>query len=277
MKNMPKELTDLIEAARKAAPSREVALKSLHCLDLTSLNDSDTPDVISKLTAKADQGELGHVAATCVYPQFLTQTFNDTASKGINRATVINFPSGKGTVEQTTADTKAAIAKGANEIDIVLDYEAVKKGDYDEASKLLKACKDACGKDAKMKVIIESAAFDDCKGLMIASVLAIVCKADFIKTSTGKSAQGGATLEAAGTMLAAIASCNTDGRVGLKVSGGVKTVADCAQYIALAESIMGKDWARPENFRFGASGVMDDILKTLGKPSGPSQPNPSGY
>lgn len=245
---------------------------ALRCLDLTSLNDDDTPEAISALTARADQGALGHVAATCVYPKFLTQTFNETAGKGINRATVINFPQGRGTVESTLHDTTKAIASGANEIDIVVDYERIKAGDSSGAASLLRACKQACNGKARMKVILESAAFDDAKELLKTSVLAIACGADYLKTSTGKSPAGGATLEAAAVMLTAIRVTRTQDSVGLKISGGVQSVADCAQYMALTEQLMGKDWIAPERFRFGASGVLTDILATLGKPENPSGP-----
>lgn len=275
MDNLPKPLEGLVADARKAAPSQAAASLALKSLDLTSLNDDDTPEKIAALTKKADQGELGHVAATCVYPKFLTQTFNETAAKGINRATVINFPSGQGTPEKTAADTKAAISSGANEIDIVLDYKSFLAGDVKTAAELLKTCREACGKDVALKVILETSDFTDYRDVYAASVLALECGADFLKTSTGKSAKGGASLEAAATMLQAIKDTGSD--AGVKVSGGVKTVADAAQYISLTESMMGKDWITTDKFRFGASGVLNDILVVLGKQAAAPAPAKPGY
>jgi deoxyribose-phosphate aldolase len=275
MDNLPKSLEGLIAEARKAVSSKAAASLSLKSLDLTSLNDDDTPAKIDALAVKADQGELGHVAATCVYPKFLTQTFNATAAKGINRATVINFPSGKGAPEQTAADTKAAIAAGANEIDIVLDYKSFQAGDMKTAADLLKACREACGKDIALKVILETSEFTDYRDVYAASVLALDCGADFLKTSTGKSAKGGATLEAAATMLQAIKDKGSD--AGVKISGGVKTVTDGAQYIALTESMMGKSWISTDTFRIGASGVLNDILVVLGKQAAAPAPSKPGY
>lgn len=272
MRHLPPQLAGLIESAKKAQPDAEAARTSLHSLDLTSLNDDDTTTSIAALTAKADQGSLGHVAATCVYPRFLTQAFNATAAKDINRATVINFPSGKGDPEQTARDAKNAIASGANEIDIVLDYEGFLAGDKKHAEELLRACRATCGEGVKMKVILESAAFDDYAGLYAASRLALDCGTDFLKTSTGKSVKGGASLEAAATMLQAILDSGSS-KAGLKISGGVKTVADCAQYLELARQMMGKDWISKDTFRFGASGVLGDILQYLGK-SAPKAPTP---
>lgn len=261
LSHLPEKLCRLIEEARKAAPSTSAALTGLHSLDLTSLNDTDSKESIEALIAKTDQGKHGKVAATCVYPKFLSQTFNGTAAKNIARATVINFPDGKSTPEQTIIDTKNAIAAGANEIDIVLDHESFLKGDVKKAEDLLHACRAACGEKARLKVILESALFEDYLDLRNASLLALDCGADFIKTSTGKSPEGGASLEAAATMLEAI--IDRGGKAGLKVSGGVKTVTDCAQYIDLTQSMMGKDWISLQTFRIGASSVLTDIMQYL--------------
>jgi deoxyribose-phosphate aldolase len=260
---IPSQLIQKIAAARQAPATAQAALTALHSLDLTSLNDNDTPESIRSLVLQADQKKLGHVAAVCIYPRFLTQAFNAVAADGINRATVINFPSGKGSPEQTARDIRSAIADGANEIDVVLDYKSFLAGDVKTAAELLHASRAACGTEAKLKVILESAAFDNYHDLYAASRLALDCGADFLKTSTGKSEKGGASLEAAATMLQAILDANS--KAGLKLSGGVKTVQDCAQYISLTQQMMGKDWITPATFRFGASGVLNDILPRLGK------------
>ncbi|MEZ0262758.1 MAG: deoxyribose-phosphate aldolase [Alphaproteobacteria bacterium] len=276
MDNLPKALEGLVAEARKAAPSKAAATLALKSLDLTSLNDDDTPEKIAALTKKADQGELGHVAATCVYPKFLTQTFNETAAKGINRATVINFPSGKGDPDKTYDDVAAAIKAGANEVDIVLDYESFLKGDVQKAADLLFSARVAAlDGGAKLKVILESSVFTNSDDLYKASLLALEYGADFLKTSTGKHTTGGASLEAAAIMLEAIKDTNSN--AGVKFSGGVKTVADAAQYIALTESMMGKDWITTDKFRFGASGVLNDILVVLGKQAAAPAPAKPGY
>lgn len=278
MKNLPPALALAVEAARKAVSSREAATTTLHSLDLTSLNSTDTPESIDTMLAKADQGVNGTVAAICVYPQFLTQSFNKVAKKGIGIATVINFPSGKGELKQTADDVTAAIKAGASEVDIVLDYESFLKDDREKAYELLAVARDAAtAGGAKLKVILESSVFENYDDLYSASVLALQAGTDFIKTSTGKHATGGATLEAAAVMLQAIKDMESD--AGIKISGGVKTVADGAQYIALVESMMGKGWIDKDHYRVGASGVMNDITKVLGvttpAPVAPAQPG--GY
>ena len=88
-------------------------------------------------------------------------------------------------------------------------------------------------------------------------------------------ADGGASLEAVATMLQAIKDMESP--AGVKVSGGVKTVGDGAQYIALVEGMMGKGWINTDTYRVGASGVLGDIAKTLGGGTAPAAPAPSGY
>ena len=80
---------------------------------------------------------------------------------------------------------------------------------------------------------------------------------DFLKTSTGK-AEVGATLEAAAALLAVCHEAG--GRVGFKAAGGIRTAADAAGYLHLADAIMGPGWASPRTFRFGASSLLDDLL-----------------
>lgn len=107
---------------------------------------------------------------------------------------------------------------------------------------------------------METAAFDDFQQLFEACNLAIVCGANFLKTSSGFHPNGGATLEAAAVLAHAI-KYNDLG--GLKVSGGIKTVEDCAQYMSIATQILGKEFIKPSKFRIGASGVYDDIIRVL--------------
>ena len=121
-----------------------------------------------------------------------------------------------------------------------------------------------------MKVILETGRLRSPENIAAASRDAIAAGADFIKTSTGKT-EVSATLEAAEIMLAAIARSGR--RVGFKAAGGIRTTAQAGAYLALADRIMGPDWAAPESFRFGASGLLDDLLAKLGaaNPPGPSE------
>ena len=90
--------------------------------------------------------------------------------------------------------------------------------------------------------------------------------ADFIKTSTGKGYPG-ATFEAAYTMCKAIKTYHsiTGNKVGIKISGGVRTEEDAVRYYTIVKEILGNEWLNKDLFRIGASSLVGDIEKRLGK------------
>ena len=238
---------------------KEVAARALALLDLTSLNDDDTNEKIVALCAKA-HGDFGKTAAVCVWPRFVKTAKKELKGTGVDVATVVNFPHGGTDIEATVAETKGAIADGADEIDVVLPYKAFMAGDKESAKVLLKATRDAC-KGKVMKVIIESGVLEHASLITEASKLAIECGADFVKTSTGKTPVS-ATLEAANAMLEAIRDSGKP--VGFKASGGVRTTEQAADYMTLADKIMGPNWISKKTFRFGASGLRDNLLASMG-------------
>lgn len=184
-------------------------------------------------------------------------------------ATVVNFPSGDLAVADVIAETRQAIADGADEIDLVIPYRAFLSGDEAAVTEMVTAVKAACTSPVILKTILETGEIKDAALIRKASDLAIAAGSDFIKTSTGKVAVN-ATLAAAEIMLTAI---NESGKpVGFKPAGGVRTVGDAEAYLALAASILGEGWATPKTFRFGASGLLGDILSVLGGQSAPSAP-----
>ena len=239
------------------------ARRALALLDLTSLNDDDTVAAIERLCAKA-RTPFGDVAAVCIYPRFVVAARRALRGSAVRIATVANFPDGDPDVDRAVAETRAAIADGADEIDVVLPYRALLAGDRATPLTLVAACKVACGVDARLKVILETGALAAPERIAEAARLAIEGDADFLKTSTGK-LQPGATLTAARIMLEAIAEARTAGRrVGFKAAGGIRTAQQAAQYLSLGDEIMGDGWATPETFRFGASALLDDLLGVLG-------------
>lgn len=245
---------------------KEAAARALALLDLTSLNDNDTDAVVVDLCAKA-HGDFGKTAAVCVWPRFVKTAVNELKGTGVKIATVVNFPHGGTDIEKTVAETKEAIADGADEIDVVLSYKAFMDGDKETAKALLKATRTACG-DKTMKVIIESGVLAHAALITDASKLSIECGADFIKTSTGKTPVS-ATLEAANAMLEVIRDSGKP--VGFKASGGVRTTEQAIDYMTLADKIMGPKWLSPKTFRFGASGLRDSLLASMGYGSAPTE------
>lgn len=251
------------------ATDTQLAARALALLDLTDLSDSADEAGLAALCAKA-VSTPGPVAAICIWPRFVASARTILGAGPVRIATVVNFPDGGTDVDAVAADTQAALAAGADEIDLVLPWRAFLAGDTEAASTMVARINQACGVKT-LKVILETGEYPDLDHVRSASELAIAAGADFIKTSTGKTTHS-ASLAAVRTMLEVIAKAGRP--VGLKPSGGIRSHSDAAGYLALADEIMGPQWASPETFRFGASGlyqVLVDMIAggTAGQASGP--------
>ena len=232
-----------------------VARRALPLLDLTDLGDACTAASIEDLCGRA---RSSGVAAVCVWPHFVAASVRALRASGVRVATVINFPEGSEAVARTVAETQATLADGADEIDLVLPYRALMRGDVESARAMVEAVRAACA-GRLLKVILETGELEDPDLIAQAGRLSLEAGADFIKTSTGKTAVS-ATLPAAEIMLGAIRA--RGGRaVGLKVSGGLRRVEDAAAYLALADRIMGPDWVSPTTFRIGASALHAELVR----------------
>jgi deoxyribose-phosphate aldolase len=244
----------------------------LACLDLTSLNDKDTEADIAALCARA-QGPCGPVAAVCVWPR-LAAFARAQMPASIAVAAVANFPDGSDDVERAVRETGLIVQSGAQEVDLVLPYAQLLLGNEAAVVKLLAAVRKA-SQGLRLKVILETGVLVDGAQILRASRLSLDAGADFLKTSTGKTAVS-ATPEAARIILSAIAADPASAtRVGFKPSGGIRTVADAALYIALTEEMLGHQALTPQRFRIGASSVLNDIEAVLsGQP--PATPAAAG-
>lgn len=246
-------------------PLEQAAQRALSLMDLTSLNDDDTDQIIEQLCHQANTN-VGHPAAVCVYLRFIDVARRTLISLGLTEmkvATVTNFPEGSSDIERAVRETRDAVAQGAHEVDVVFPYQALAAGDAEVGAELVKQCKQACGNHVLLKVIIESGELKTPELIRQASEISIDAGADFIKTSTGK-VPVNATLEAADIMLNAIKSSGKH-HVGFKAAGGVRTTQDAADYLALADQIMGSAWVTADHFRFGASSLLGNLLGTLGE------------
>ncbi len=251
---------DLIAACREVQPSAELARRLIAMVDLTSLENSDTPEKIGGLCRDA-LTPMGPVAAVCVYPRFVAQAAAALAGTGVKIATVIDFPEGNGSPEGVLVETERALSAGAEEIDLVFPYRRFLADAPPPASKNVRAVREIENYDIRLKVILETGAYPDHESLARAAAIAIQGGADFLKTSTGKIATG-ATLEAAAIILMAIAESGLP--IGFKASGGVREVPQAAAYLTLAESMLGEGWATPETFRIGASSLLPKLLALCG-------------
>ena len=184
-----------------------LARRLIPLLDLTSLDEDDTPEKIAALCKRAVT-PFGNVAAVCIYPRFVKQAKELLAGSGVRVATVANFPAGTGLPDDIEREIAGAVADGADEIDMVippLDY--VPKQRFANRRTVMWKARKACS-GRPMKVILETGRYRggaaDPQQLFAADVelseMAINEGADFIKTSTGKIAVG-ATPDAAAAMM----------------------------------------------------------------------------
>lgn len=228
---------------------------AISLVDLTNLNDSCGADDIVLLCERAASAGA---AAVCVWPDFVAQASSLLTDVPVAVATVVDFPTGTERAHAVGVVTRQALADGADEIDVVLPYRAFAAGDTDRAAAVLDTVRRLTLDHALMKVILETGEAPDDDTITRATQFAIRHGADFVKSSTGKTAVS-ATPHALELMLAAIA--DTDRVVGVKPSGGIGSADDAEVFLALAEGFMGTDYLHPSTFRFGASGVLDALLQ----------------
>ena len=236
------------------------------CVDLTSLEGTDTDAHIAALAGRAlrpDTG-VGPVAAVCVYPARVPAACQVLNGSPVVVASVAGaFPSGLSNPSVVLSDVAAAVEAGAQELDIVLDRSLLLSGRLGEARDLI-AAQVALAKGRPVKVIIESGELGTLQNVAIATRLAIEAGATFVKTSTGKIAAG-ATPDAVYVMACVIAEHfhSTGHRVGIKVSGGVKNTKAAIGYAMVISEILGPEWLGPSTFRVGASTLLDDLCLQL--------------
>lgn len=254
-----------------APPERiKVAARVLPLLDLTSLGVNDQPADIDRLCVDA-KTPVGPVAAVCVWPRFVAQAVDRLSGTGIPVAAVANFPEGDDDDDRAKADAAAIVEAGGTEVDVVVPWRLLADGGGAEAdaavARLVAATRAEIGDGVALKAILETGELVDAGLIERAGRAALAGGADFLKTSTGKTAHS-ATPEAAGILLTVVteASAEPGSRVrpiGLKVSGGVGTVEQAAGYLALADDALGPDQVGPDTLRFGASRLLGALLDIL--------------
>ena len=244
---------------------------ALSMVDLTTLEGQDTPEKVEALCRKArvpmpEMPDLPHTAAVCVYPNLVATAAAAVRGSGVRVAAVATgFPSGHTPLPIKLDEVRRTVQLGADEIDMVIDRGAFLSGDDQKVFDEVAAVKEACG-DADLKVILETGELGTLDNVAAASRLAIVAGADFIKTSTGKISPA-ATMETTLVMLQAIAEhyLATGHAVGMKPAGGIRTAKQALHYLVLVAETLGTDWMTPERFRFGASSLVNDLLRQIAR------------
>lgn len=265
-----KHVNSILELHEKENFTPEV-LKQIHgCIDLTSLTSIDTKESIWKLVDKVNDFEgtrpdVPNVAAICTYPIFVETVKQALTAQEVKIASVAaGFPSSQTFMEVKIAETAMAVMSGADEIDIVMNLGYFLEENYDDLTEELQEIKESC-RESKLKVILETGALATPENIRKASILALYCGADFIKTSTGKGYPG-ATLEAVYTMCKVLKKYHsiTGNKAGIKVSGGVRTAEDAVKYYTIVKEVLGSEWLTNNLFRIGASSLVEDIEHRLG-------------
>ena len=265
----PSELLEGINKNINSWDRRDVLSACFGCIDLTSLNTTDTKEKIISITAKVNQFReafpgFAQVAAICVFANFAKTVRENLTDKGVELAVVAGvFPSSQSFPEVKALECRMAVENGADEVDIVLSLNHFLSGEYDRASDEISLMKEAA-KGAHLKVILESGTLKEDELIYNASMLAMKAGADFIKTSTGKS-EPAATPEAAVVMCRAIKDFHTlSGRkIGFKPAGGIVTPSDAIKYFAIVETILGSEWLNSNLFRLGASRLANNLLSQM--------------
>ena len=253
---------------------------AISMVDLTTLEGADTPGKVRALCRKAISPDpevpgTPSTAAVCVYPDMVATAVESVAGTGVMVASVATaFPAGRSSLDVKLADTRMAVEAGADEVDMVIDRGAFLAGDYATVFGQVAAVKEACG-TARLKVILETGELATYDHVRRASWLALMAGADFIKTSTGKISPA-ATLPVTQVMLQAVRDLRdaTGAQRAVKPAGGIRTTKDALAYLVLVHEVAGPEWLDPHWFRFGASGVVNDLLmqrrtQTTGHYSGP--------
>ena len=263
------KVAELIEKKVPENNTEEVKKLLFHCIDLTTLNTTDTEEHVMQFTEKVNlfvdkYPDLDNVAAICVYPNMAGIVSDTLEADDVKIAAVsAGFPSSQTFIEVKVAETALAISEGAKEIDIVISVGKFLSGDYETMCDEIEELKEVC-KDRHMKVILETGALGSASNIKKASILSMYAGADFIKTSTGKQ-QPAATPEAAYVMCEAIKEYHqlTGRKIGFKPAGGLNTVHDALVYYTIVKEVLGQEWLNNELFRLGTSRLANLLLSDI--------------
>ena len=242
-------------------------LMALNMIDLTTLEGADTDEKVKQLCFKAhhlhdELPGLPTTAAVCVYPNFVKLAVNELKGTGVKVASVATaFPSGQSSAEIKLLDTKMAVDGGADEVDMVISRGKFHSGEYNFVFDEIAMIKEACGKNVRLKVILETGEIGTLDKVRQASDIAMYAGADFIKTSTGK-IKPAATLPVTLVMLEAIRDYyyKTGIMIGMKPAGGISNSKLALHYLLMVKETLGGKWLTNEYFRFGASSLANDVL-----------------
>ncbi len=251
-------------------------------IDLTTLEGKDTRRKVEALCQKARQphDDLGTlaVAAVCVYPAMVPHARRALGPHSAVRIASVAtaFPSGQTALKTRLAEVKWAVAEGADEIDMVINRGAFLAGEFSSVQDEIAAVRATCGA-ATLKVILEVSELETYDNIRAASFLAmrVLRPGDFIKTSTGKTTLN-ATLGNNQVMLEAIRDyyLETGVPIAMKPAGGIRTAKQALTFLVAVKETLGDAWLNNTRYRFGASALLNDLLRQLEKEKTGAYPAP---
>lgn len=239
-------------------------------VDLTTLEGKDTPGKVASLCQKAlcphPGREYPQVAAVCVYPAMVRHAAKQLEGSSVRIASVATaFPSGQSPLKIRLAEVRQAVTDGADEIDMVINRGAFLSGEFSKVQDEIASVLDACG-DCTLKVILETSELETYDNIRTASFLAmrVIRNGDFIKTSTGKTGSN-ATLGNNQVMLEAIRDhyLATGKEIAMKPAGGIRTAKQALHFLVAVKETLGDAWLNNQRYRFGASSLLNDLLRQL--------------
>jgi deoxyribose-phosphate aldolase len=252
-------------------------LRAVQCLDLTTLAGDDTPGFVRRLAAKARQpvppdvlqgfglnSEQVRVAALCVYPRLVPVAREALEGSGVRVASVAaGFPAAQTSLSTRVAEVEDAVHAGADEVDVVVCRTHTIRGDWQALYEEVRAFREAAGA-ACLKTILGTGELPSLRHVAQAALVCMMAGADFVKTSTGKEAVN-ATLPVGLVMVRQVREYHqrTGFRVGFKPAGGIRTARQALEWLVLVREELGEEWARPDTFRLGASGLLVDVERQL--------------
>jgi deoxyribose-phosphate aldolase len=241
-------------------------------VDLTTLEGKDTPGKVASLCQKAlhphDDSDIPATAAVCVYPAMVKHAAKWVKGTSVKIASVATaFPSGQAPLKTRLAEVRAAVADGADEIDMVINRGAFLAGELALVQDEISAVLEACG-ESTLKVILETSELETYDQIRAASFLAmqVLRPGDFIKTSTGKTNLN-ATLANNQVMLEAIRDhyFATGVEIAMKPAGGIRTAKQALHFLVAVKETLGDGWLSNSRYRFGASALLNDLVRQLVK------------
>ncbi|NPA36830.1 MAG: deoxyribose-phosphate aldolase [Chlorobi bacterium] len=268
-KKIDEIIEDIKKRSGKEKENTEVLKLIFNCIDLTSLNTTDSADGIRKFVDKvndfaSDYPQMPNVAAICVFPVFASVMTNTLKQENVKKAVVsAGFPSSQTFTDIKKLETQRALEFGADEVDIVLSVGEFLEGNYDFVYEEITAVKSVMN-NAHLKVILETGALKEPDEIWMASHLCMEAGSEFLKTSTGKQ-QPAATPEAFYVMAKAAKAFydKTGKKTGLKAAGGISTTEDVLVYYTIIKDVLGDEWLNNELFRIGASRLANNLLSDI--------------